>query len=213
MKTFIILLLLAVTLAGCDAVGYMLYVLAPGSRTKTVPAEFDGLAGSSVAIAIYADAAVQYEYPWARHELADVIASQLKEHVNDVEVIDTLRVIAYQDENIDWNAMGKTELGRILGADHVLSVVLVEYSTRDPGSLNIYRGRITAEVKVYQTSKAERDSRVWLGEEIRVLYPPDAPMGQVGEDDEKIRDLTNRVFAKTLVRKFYKHDVPKGPEE
>lgn len=212
MKTFIVLLLLAGTLSGCDAAGYLLYVFAPNKRTQTVEAEFGGLAGRSVAIVIYADAAVQYEYPWVRHELAATIASQLKQHVKGVEVVDPLRVIAYQDENIDWNALGKTELGRTLGADHVLSVVLIEYSTRDRGSLNIYRGRITAQVRVYQTSLPERDSCVWPGEDIRVLYPPDVPMGEVGEDDDKIRHRTNIVFARTLVRKFYKHEVPKGAE-
>ena len=210
-KTFIVILMLVGMLGGCDGVGYLIYVFAPNDRTETVDAEFADLVKSSVAIVIYADAAVQYEYPLARHELAAAITSQLKQHVEDVEVVDSFRVITYQDENIDWNVIGKTELGEILGTDYVLSIVLIEYSTRDRGSLNIYRGRITAQTRVYQTSLPEVDSRVWSGDDIRILYPPDAPMGEVGEDDDQIRHLTNLVFAGKLVQKFYKHEIPKSP--
>jgi len=207
-KTFMVLLVLAAILPGCDAMAYGLHLIAPEKQTETVKAQFKGLAHSSVAIVIYADPAVQYEYPLVRHELSAAIADQFRKNVKNVEVIDPLRVIAYQDENIHWDALGKTELAKNLGADHILSIALVEYSTRDRGSLNIYRGRITAQVRVYRASLPERDSCVWSGKDIRVLYPPDAPMGQVGENDKVIRYRTNSVFARELVRKFYDHEVP-----
>ncbi|MCK4603040.1 MAG: hypothetical protein KAU28_11275 [Phycisphaerae bacterium] len=208
-KLLILTLLLAAALGGCNHLAYWLYLVAPPEPTKTVEAEFADLADSKVAIAIFADEGVQYEYPFAQLELSLIIADELKKHVKKIEVVNPRRVVKYQGENIYWDKLDRTELGRKFEADYVLYVSLVEFSTREPGSINLYRGRIIAESSVYKTSLPERQARVWVGEEIRVTHPPHAPTSLLSENDREIRYLTERLFAEKLVKNFYKHKVPK----
>ncbi len=203
--SWILLLLLTVQLGGCH---YIAYLLAPRIPDKKVPAEFEGLTERRVAIVVYTDQNVQYEYPHARVDLSSVLGVELKEHVEGVTVVDPQRVVRYQDENIHWDSLDKTQLGRTLGADFVLFVALDEYRMREPGSVNLYRGRITGQVTIYETSCPEEDAKKWCGENFRVLYPEHAPTGRPGQDDRKIRYETEKQFAEIVVKKFYKHKVP-----
>jgi len=206
-------------LGGCSLIGYIGQALVPAGPTKTVEAEYAGLSGQSIAIVIYADNTIEYEYPGAKLELSLVIAEELRNRLGTktgnskrgVDVIDPRRVIKYQEANICWDSMDKTTLGKALGADRVLYVTLVEFATREEGSLNLYRGRILAESAVYDMSLPERHARVWNAANLRVLFPPKAPTGQLSDDDTAIRYETERRFADLLVKKFYKHKVPKNP--
>ena len=103
------------------------------------------------------------------------------------------------------------DLGRAFGADYVLHVVLEEYTMREPGSINLYRGRIVAQASVYETALPEDEARLWSGGDLRVLYPLHAPTGEPGQDDSKIRYETEKRFATLLASKFYKHEIPKSP--
>jgi len=206
-----LLVLTASAVIGCDATGYMLYLFAPGDKMVKVPAEFDGFAGKKVAIVIYADICVQYDYPFARLGLSTAIASELKAHVENIEIVPPARVVAFQDQNVNWETMDRTELGRELGADYVLYVMLDEYTLREPGSVNLFRGRVRAQAVVYDCLKNESDARVWSGDEFSVIYPEHAPTGQLGQDDSRIRYETEKRFAMQLAKRFYEHEVPKQP--
>ena len=197
----------SVALAGCDALGYMFYLGAPLEKKVKVPAEFNALGGRSVAIVVYVDQAVQYEYPYARLTLSTALGAELKTHVENVTVVDPRRVITYQVENIYWDTLDKTRLGRDLGADFVLHVVLDEYTMREPGSINLYRGRIRGAAALYETAQEEHNARVWEGDDFAVIHPPHAPVGELGHDDEDIRYATEKQFAGAIARKFYKHEV------
>jgi hypothetical protein len=84
----------------------------------------------------------------------------------------------------------------------------VEYGTREPGSLNLYRGRINAQASLYKTSLDERKARLWRGKAIRVVYPEHDPTGLLRENDRSVRDKTEAIFADKLAKRFYDHKVP-----
>ncbi len=196
--------------AGCQPTGYLLYLVAPEGPGETVEAEFTGLENHSVAVVVYADPGVQYEYPFCRLTVATAAGSELRNRIKGIRLIEPVKVIKYQDQNTYWESMPKTQLAKALGADYVLYVTLVEYTTREPGSLDLLRGRITAQCSIYQADLAERDSAVWRGKDIAILYPPNGPAGgSVGQDDTAIRVPTERLFAEELARKFYKHKAAK----
>lgn len=196
-------------LAGCSTLGYIGYLLAPEPGTVKVPAEFDALAGRSAVVVIYTDYDVQYDYPYARLGLSMAIASELKKHVENVKIISSRRVVAYQRQNLHWQSMDRPKLGELFGADYVLYVVLDEYTMREPGSINLFRGRIRAHASLYDTANQAGDARVWHGEDFSVVYPRHAPTGQPGQDDARIRYETEKRLAEMLAKKFYKHEVPK----
>ena len=206
------LLLFLPPVGGCNIVAYFLHLVAPPEPMKTVKADFDGLPGNSVAVVVYATDKVAYEYPYSRLHLAAAIGQELKAQVEKVTVIDPRRVAAYQEDNIYWDRQGKTELGRRFGADFVLFVAVMEYTMREPGSINLFRGRIVAEASLYKTSLPERRARVWRAADIRVTFPERAPAGRRGEDDRQLAYTTRKRFAAKLVKKFYDHEAPKGPD-
>jgi len=208
-KRLLVLLLLAglPLLAGCPASRYFAYLLF-GGQEKPVKAEFTGLKGKSVAVVVFCDKRTQYDYPDISLTLASAIAGELEKHVEKVRVIDPRQVVKYQDSNIYWDEMGKTELGKALGADFLLFVPLEEFSTRETGSQNLYRGRITSQCGLWQVSLPERKARVWQSETIRVVHPEHDPSGLLQENDRVVREKTERLFADRLAKKFYDHKVP-----
>lgn len=198
------LLCAALATGGC---GYFAYLLSPEDGIKTVEPEFKDLPNHSVAVVIFANYAVRCEYPLVQLELASLIASQLQDgdKLKNVTVIDPRRIMKYQEENVNWDTLDKTALGRMFGADYVLLVSLVEFSTHEPGSLNVFKGTVVGEPRLYQTSKPEREACVWNCPAIRVQYPKEGAMGQVGTDDRGVRYAVESEFADRLVKKFYKH--------
>ena len=197
-------------LGGCQQTGYFLYLFAPVMPAKSVAAEYEGLAGHSVAVVVFADQQVQYEYPFARLTLSSAVAAELKAQFKDATVVDVRKVVRYQDENLYWETMDKTQLARALGADYVLLVCLTTYGTREPGSLNLYRGTIAAQPALFEASKPEPSCQVWKGQ-INVTYPP-SEGGTPATDDRGIRQTAEKLFARQLVQKFYKHK-PGGENE
>jgi hypothetical protein len=183
---------------------YMAYLLF-GSQGQEVKAEFDGLSGKTVAVVVYTDQRTQYEYPDLNLTLSSAICGRLKDNVKKIKLIPATRVVHYQDQNIYWPEMDKTELGKALGADYVIYLPLEEFATRVPDSSYLYRGRATCEPSVYDVSKPPREARVKKLDKIRVQYPDHEPSGMVTENDRQIRAETEARFAERVAWKFYKH--------
>ncbi len=194
---------------GCGELGYLLYVIAPPDKPKTVEAEFKNLEGQTVAMVFYADQKVLYEYPNARAELSAAMGEQLRANVKTIKLVDSRKVLALQDQKINWDTMSKSDLGRQFGADYVLQVTLMEFTMRDEGSINIYRGKIVAEASLYKVGDPNfRDDRVWHCDDIHSIYPEKTNSGVPAENDIRIRNQTIKLFVERVAWKFYKHEEP-----
>jgi hypothetical protein len=214
-KTLTILLLSALpALGGCQGLAFLGYMFAPGDDdAKKVDAQYKGLDKHTLAIVIFADQKVQYEYPTAREHVAAAIAvrfadSEVRDEIKGLRVINPDAVANYQRQNLHWDDLDKTQLGKALGADYVLFVSLVEFTTREPASVNLLQGLVTAEVALYKTDLPERDARVYKGADVRVVYPKNLAGGVPGYNDSYIREETVKEFAKKVVWKFYDHKEP-----
>lgn len=201
----LIAMLAAAACGGCDALGYLGYLVAPDLSQKTVEAEFKGLEGKTVAVAVFADPSTQYEFPSVRYELGLVLADALEKNVKGLRVVAPARVVKYQDEHPGWEAKPKTELGKALAADYVLYVALVEFATRQPGSMHLYRGRIKAQAALYESQAPPQSAKVWSAERVEAVYPAESGVGVLAEDDRQILLATQQLFAQKLAQKFYKH--------
>jgi len=218
-RILILVLLVAVMLGGCDIAKYAVYIFTPTSKEK-VEAEFDGLPGHSVAIVIFADQGVLYEYPDVRQRLSALIAYELREKVvkkaglkkaQKVTVVAPARVLKYQHENINWDEMPRAKLGQVFEADYVLYIAIVGYTQHEPGTLSLYRGMITAEATLYETAaKSPAEARVWHDNDLRIVFP-EKGAGRLADDRRIIRKETDRRFADLLVKKFYKYEVTLEP--
>ena len=205
---FIVLFLTALGLSSCSQIAGWAYMFGVAEEDETIAAAFDDLSHSKVAVVVYADDRTQYEYPGATLALSHMISATLRKNVENVETVDPIAILAFQRENLGWETMDKASLGQALGADHVLFIALRQYTTREPGSLNIYRGHINAEASIYDATDAEGAPPAWQEEYLEVTYPPKAT-GVIADNDRKIQYETDRAFTDLLVKYFYEHEVPK----
>lgn len=196
--------------AGCRGARWFMYVLMPWTGEKSVAAEFTGLKNHSVAVVIYADEGTQYQYPYVQLNLGALIANELVNKVKGVTTTDPLNVISYQRQNVRWDEMDRTAIGKALGAQYVLCVTLVEFATVEKGYLDLIRGRITAEASLYKVDLPERKACLWREKDIRVVFP-DRPTARIGNNEEIFRLAAMRRFVRILVRNFYAHKVEEKP--
>ncbi len=209
-----LILLVPLTLGGCNYLAALLYVVTPEQPTETVPAEFDRFEDRRVAVVVYTGEMVQYEYPDAARQLTYRLAARLKANVKKIDLVAPQKIVAYQMRNVYWDEMDKTKLGEEFSADYVLYVPVAEFSTREPGSTALYRGRITGDIRVYDTSLPEGNALVYHKDGIRAVYPPKATTIHAGSAGErKVRGPAVDIFTSLVARNFYEHESLKKDDE
>lgn len=213
--------LLAVLLAagpfipGCGCTDWLAYVFAPASPKQTVNPDpgIPSLKKKTIAVVVFAAPEILLDYGTVQLELSDAISTELGRRISHVRTIDPRTIVRYQDENPAWDSVPPGKLCRALNTDYVLLVSVTDFSTREPGSLHLARGRLDAEASLYAESPpaSAANEYLWRAESIRVVYPEQAPVGIAARDDFMTRANTMRAFAEKLTKRFYKHKVPKGP--
>jgi hypothetical protein len=194
-----VLLALAAAIGGCRLIAAP-FLMWGEEPTKEVPAEYPYLEGKKVCLLVWADTETLTEYPWVQLEISEHVAEAIKPNVRTVSFIPSDKVHELQRREPDWDRSDPAVLGARFGADRVLMVELTQYTTREPESPHLYRGRIAANLKVYHT--AYRKSAPAFKTSVETAYPPDS-VGQWGTDDVAIRKATMEAFALDVAGKFY----------
>ncbi|RMF79613.1 MAG: hypothetical protein D6744_08970 [Planctomycetota bacterium] len=190
-------------LAGCRALMMPLVVFG-AEPTRKVAAEYPYLADKTICIAVWLDNNTRFEYPHAQLELSEHVAAALQPHIDNVAFVPNKRVVAYQRSHPNWDREDPAVLGARFRADRLMLIEVTQYTTREPDSPHLYRGRIAASVKVYDT-EYENAAPVYRTR-VEVAYPPKS-VGEWGADDRSIRRGAMELFAAELARKFYDHRV------
>ncbi len=197
------LCMLAPLTSGC---GPMIYFFWPFGHEVTIPAEFDGLENHTVAVVVFAPEGTQYEHPGAPLELSARTSAILREEIEGLAIVDPLKIAAYQSKNLYWAEMDRTALGKALKADFVMFISLVEFSTVEEGYVDLLRGRINGEIKVFDCSKPEAESLAWTCRNIKIEHPK-TPTVRTANNAAVIRNIILIKFSDQLARKFYTHKV------
>lgn len=194
-------------IAGCQALAapWLMWGKEP---TKHVPAEYPYLADKNVLILVWAEQDTLFDYPYVQYELSEYVRHALETHVKDVKCVPSKPVAQMQRQEPDWDQVHAATFAKRFKADRVLLIELLEYGTREPGSPHLFRGRISANVKVYDPSYGTSVGPVYepTGGAVTVEYPEDGP-GAWGTDDLTIRRQTMELFALELAGKFYDREV------
>ncbi len=195
----------ALSQGGCSGLRYWSYVFFGDSGTREVDAEFDKLENKRVAVVIYLDRSVYYEHPQADLQIAYALRGQLTQNIDGIRVVDPRTVIAYQESDLNWAALPKTELARKFNADYVLMVNVPEFSTSEPGTVRLFRGNIVASPALYQAGVPEEKSCVWYEDAIRVTWPEET-QGKYGRSDASVKKVTIALLADRIAKFFYDHE-------
>lgn len=191
---------------GCNLISLPFVLFAP-EPTKKVSAEFTHLKGKRVLILVWAEQATLYEYQHVQVEIASHVRYYLKEKFKDLKVVAPSEVDRYMKRHPDWATEHPGRVGAHFKADLVIMLELMEFTTREPDSPSLFRGRARARVTMYDlTGEDEMPKGVAL-KPAEAVYPPDRPIGVLRADDRIIRAETYKEFGRAVARKFYEHEV------
>ncbi|MGE0480962.1 MAG: hypothetical protein AB7Q17_10875 [Phycisphaerae bacterium] len=190
-------------LAGCRlmALPFLMWGEEP---TKTVAAEYADLGGKKIAVAVWAEMDTRFEYPFVQLEIAEHVRAALEASLKGTTFVPARQIVEHQKRNPEWERGSPGALAARFKADRVLLVELSQYSTREPDSPHLLRGRISAAVKVYGADE-QRDAPLYRTT-VDTVFPEDS-VGQFGVSDDQVRRATMEAFASDVARKFHEHKI------
>lgn len=200
-----VFLILVVIQTSCNL---LMPVAILGVQRQRVPAEFDKLAGSRVAVQVWTDPSTLFDYPHARLELSSYVAEKLQAELGQrnmaVDVVDARDVEDFLQRNPEAR-MNPTALGRQFQANFVIYVEVSGFQIRDPSEPQFLRGRIMASVSVHDVSGDSRSARRFELSPVEAIYPEEQPVLITATNAPLVREATYRKFAEMVARKFYEY--------
>ena len=191
---------------GCNLIS-LPYVLFGPEPTEKVQAEFSHLKGKRVVVLVWAEQATLYEYPHVQVEVAGYVHYHLKEQIKPLDIVPPSQVKRYMQSHPDWATEHPGRIGRHFKADIAMMIELMEFTTREPGSPNLFRGRARAGITVYDLTGDQELPKGIALKPAEAVYPSDRPIGVLRADDRQIRAETYHELGRTVARKFYDHEV------
>jgi len=177
-----------------------------------VPAEYLGLANKKVAIVVFAMPATVDEFSGSREEISAFIINQMHQHMPTTNVMDPQRVIEWQNNTINWFGLSEMDIGKHFQVDRVLSIQILEYSTKKTIGYSDLQGHIRAQSKIVEVDAPDRKSQTpWTGV-VNVTWPQDRPLDPTQTNENAVRQRVLELFSTELVRYFYDHGEQIGGE-
>ena len=194
-------------LYGCNYIKAAALLTAPA--TEKIDAEFNRLEGKKALVYVWAPPEVLWDYPKVQLDLSGFVTAYIDKNVRKVMMIPPVRVESYL-ERIGAMQADPVEIGKHFEVDMVVHLSVFQFSMRDPGFAQFYRGRIGASVTVWDLSKpGEPAERVPL-RDVVVAVPPDSNLGYTNIRPEQIRQATYDAFAVEVGKKFHTWEQPQG---
>jgi len=199
-------LLLAIN--GCNVVGY----LANGVKSD-IPAAYKGLAGQKVVVYVWADHGVRIDWPDIAFNLASGVQSKLQ-IAKDAKVAElkdmafpmaAASVTRFQEDHPELEIEPIEHVAPMLQATRVIYVEISSFQTRANESVELYRGTMTAIVKVLEV----KNGKVTTGFEDRnvaAIFPPKSTEDGVADlTDELVYQGVMKELATQITIRFIPH--------
>lgn len=201
---------LLATQAGCRylAIPFALWGKEP---TKKIPPAYPYMNNTRVVLLVWAEMDTLFEYPEVQLELSEYCRLALEQHIGGLTVVPPRQIVDFQRRESRWDRLPAARIGKRFTADRVIKIELTQYSTREPDSPHLYRGRISAAVSVYDVAAGE-DKLPVHRTTIETTYPKDSP-GEWGQSDDLVRAGMMEAFAERLAGEFYEREVKISKQE
>jgi hypothetical protein len=209
-NTLLILLISSFILSYCN--GCAVFVMAArGAGTKQAAA-YAGLAGQSVGVMVWVDRGVRADWPAIQLDLANLIQDNLSKS-GAIEIkgttwpIQPASIVRYQNDHPGIEAVPITDTAPNLGVSRLIYIELENFSTRSETSYQMYRGNVTATLKIIQIQNGV-SSIGYQESDIHVFFPPkSAPEGVLDSNDQVIYRGTLSELSDEIVDRLTTHQV------
>jgi hypothetical protein len=200
-------LLLLVLISGCNILGVAAQALPPA----TIAPAYDKLKGQTVGVMVWAERGVRIDFPTIDLDLASAIQSRLekaapKDLKNTRFPVKPVSIVRFQKDHPELEGAPITEIAPRLGVSRLIYVEIENFATRSEQSLDLYRGNLTATIKVIEIEAGI--AKVGFEENrVAATYPPKAPAeGVPGAGDYRIYVGTLDAFATEAANRFLPHE-------
>lgn len=196
---------LALGASGCGLPNLFAWAVAPRHPKKKIVAEYP-LEADSLVIVPYAGTDILFNDPTVSLELSRDILGMLVMALGPKikKIVHPVQVIRWQESNVDWYNMSLVDIAKTFNADTLLYVELERYTMVEERSGNLLRGHIRAHIQLVKTA-AERNPVYETN--VETLCPEDRPVGTLDISERQLRVVTNRMFARDVVRKFQDYEI------
>jgi len=165
-----------------------------------VPAAYDGLKDSRVAVVCRPPASLEFRHAGVDRDIAKRVGMLLAENVSDVDVVSRSDIEQWEDIN---GPLKVDELAEAVGADKVVRIDLEDFSLQEGQTL--LQGRAEVVVTVIELSGGA-ENEVWDSHLEDFRFPVN---GGVPQQDKSIRSFRRQfiaILSERIARNFYKHD-------
>ena len=141
-------------------------------------------------------------------ELKQRQAAKAKELLDVRFPLDPRAVVRYQFDHPELDAIPVNEFAADLGVSRLIYVEIEQFSTRSQMALEMYRGSISASLKVVEVNPADHTARVAYEESnIRAIFPRKSrPEGSPVGRDEVIYSGTIKALAGEIADRLVTHE-------
>jgi len=198
--------------AGCALVGLAGYAAPP----PTIAAAYKGLAGQKVAVMVWTDRAMSIDWPTLQLDLTRGVQSRLVEASKQKEPPKELlattfampeSVIRYQRDHPEAETQSITDVAPRMDITRLIYIEVEQFSTRPEESLELYRGSITANLKVVEVANGKAKI-AFQKDKIKIVYPEKGPAeGLPGTTDLTVYEKTLQSFSTVVVNDFIPHQA------
>jgi hypothetical protein len=182
-------------MAGCNTLPIIAYI-AGGS---IMPAQFEGLEASRVAVICVSDDA-SYGAGTESKLLASEISKILASEVPNIEIVSRSDIADWKDRK-GWDEIDYREVGRGVKADRVVAIDLSGFRVRQGTSL--LKGRANLTITVFDMTAGGKE--VFQKEIIDFNYPTNGPFA-TDISEAKFTQIYVKVLATHVAKFFHEYD-------
>lgn len=211
---YCVILCLAALGSGCAVFGLIGHAL----PDPTVDARYKGLSKQNVAVMVWTDRAMSYDWPTLQLDLTRGIQSRLQElarkkdppkELEGTKLVPAESVVRYQQDHPENDVEAVTDVAPRLNVDRLIYIEVQQFSTRPEESLELYRGSLTANVKVIEVANGKA-RQAFEDPNVHVVWPPKGPdEGSPGLGDADTYERTLAAFTTEVANEFVPHTQPR----
>jgi len=215
MKYTTLLLLLALTLAGCQGVAFTTAYLIKGTEAEP---KYPILFKEEKRVAIVPRAAYSsaYELQNVPQEVARQVNNLLDENIRNnprinhrnkkLTVVEQSKIEAWLDNcNNDFDTFTEVGKDKSVNADIVIGFDIVGFQIRDPQNAYLVQGKCQVQVKAIECATG----KVLASETLTIVDPPSMPISGGPHVEALFRPQFVQVVAQQIAALFHYHDPQK----
>lgn len=207
-----LVLFTAVLTSGCQLLG-----LAQKMVVQNIDAAYKGLGNQNTAVMVWCDRAMSTDWPKLQEDLSRGITARIKQAADAKDPPKFLvgatfalpeSVTRFQHDHPETDTQDITTVAPRMNVSRLVYVEIVKFETRPESSLELFRGSITANLKVLEVSDAKAKI-VYQRDNIELKYPEKAPdEGTTGLTDAEVYEKTIEACSTEIADVFVPHLAP-----